>query len=245
VAATGGTEWAFAGILFALLILVSIATARSAALLQRYTPPGNMLLGWPDNIVRIVAVVGCVILGVTLGPGPQVLGWGIENLGRDLAVGALSGLLFATVLSFGAWLVVRLWGPEVVSTRMVQSILPVDRREWVGVLAALLPAALLEELLFRSLPLGGLSWLISPWLLLWPLSLLFGLLHWPQGGWGVAGATLVGIFLSFLFLITGSLWAALAAHYVMNVHQLVAAKRAGLAPLRALSPSALRENPVA
>jgi membrane protease YdiL (CAAX protease family) len=241
----GGTEWAFTIILLALLTLVSIGTVRSAALLQWYIPPGNMLLGWPDNIVRILAVVGCVILGVTLGPGPQALGWTPDAMWRDLAVGVVSGLIFATILSFGAWLVVRLWGPEVVSTRMVQSILPVDEREWAGVLAALLPAALLEELLFRSLPLGGLAWLISPWLLLWPLSLLFGLLHWPQGGWGVVGATLAGVCLSFLFLITGSLWAALAAHYVMNVQQLVAAKRAGLAPLRAPARSTPGESPTA
>ncbi len=241
--ATGSSQAAFAIILVGLLALVSFGTARTAAILQHYTPPGNLLLGWPDNIVRLLAVIGCVALGVTLGPGPQALGWSVEALWRDVAAGAVSGLIFALVLSGGASVVVRLWGPEVVSTRMVRSILPVDGREWVGVLAAMLPAALLEELLFRSLPLGGLSGLISPWLLLWPLSLLFGLLHWPQGGWGVAGATLVGVFLSFLFLITGSLWAALAAHYVMNVHQLIAAKRAGLAPLRATSRSPFSEIP--
>jgi membrane protease YdiL (CAAX protease family) len=72
---------------------------------------------------------------------------------------------------------------------------------------------------------------------------LFGLMHWPQGGWGVAGATSVGVLLSFLFLGTGSLWAAMAAHYAMNVHQLVTAHRAGLAPLRAGRP-ATPETPV-
>jgi membrane protease YdiL (CAAX protease family) len=71
------------------------------------------------------------------------------------------------------------------------------------------------------------------------LSLLFGLMHWPQGGWGIAGATLVGVFISILFLGTGSLWAALAAHYALNVHQLIAARRAGLTPLRAMPQTAL------
>jgi len=101
------------------------------------------------------------------------------------------------------------------------------------VLMALLPAAALEELLFRSLPLGGLTWLVPPWWLMWPLALFFGLLHWPQGAWGVVGTTLAAIVLSLLFLATGSIWAVLAAHYIFNVLQIVAAQWMGLQPLRA------------
>ena len=98
---------------------------------------------------------------------------------------------------------------------------------------ALLPAAMLEELLFRSLPLGGLTWLVAPHWLLWPLAVFFGLLHWPQGGWGVAGTMLAAILLSLLFLATGSIWPPLAAHYVMNLLQVAVAVRAGVRPLRA------------
>ena len=54
-------------------------------------------------------------------------------------------------------------------------------------------------------------------LLLWPLALLFGALHRPQGGWGVVGTTLAAFALALLFLLTGGIWAPLAAHYVMNV----------------------------
>ncbi len=97
---------------------------------------------------------------------------------------------------------------------------------------ALLPAAALEELLFRSLPLGGLAWLIEPQWLMWPLALFFGLLHWPQGGWGVTGTTLAAIMLSLLFLATGSIWPPLATHYVMNVLQVAVAVRTGVRPLR-------------
>jgi membrane protease YdiL (CAAX protease family) len=233
-----GTEAAFALAVTALLALVAVSTARAGMVLQRYIPERNLLLGLPDNALRILAVVACFVIGVTLGPGPQALGWSTEHILRDLAVGALFGLAMALCLSLGARVAIALWGPRVVSTRMVQCILPADRGEWIGVLIAMLPAALLEELLFRSLPLGGLGWLVSPWILLWPLSLLFGLMHWPQGGWGVAGATFVGVFLSFLFLGSSSLWAALAAHYVLNVQQLVTAHRAGLAPLRAERPAA-------
>jgi membrane protease YdiL (CAAX protease family) len=116
---------------------------------------------------------------------------------------------------------------------MLRCILPASPREWVLVLLALWPAAALEELLFRSLPLGGLGWIVSPWWLVWPLALFFGFLHWPQGSWGVAGATLVAILLSWLFLATGSLWPPLIAHYTFNLSQLVVARWSGLKPLRA------------
>jgi uncharacterized protein len=115
----------------------------------------------------------------------------------------------------------------------VQVILPTNRREWLGVLPALLLAAALEELLFRWLPLAGLAQVIPPQWLLWPLALFFGLLHWPQGSWGVAGTTIAAIYLALLFLLTGSIWPPLVAHYLMNLSQLILAQKSGLRPLRA------------
>jgi membrane protease YdiL (CAAX protease family) len=47
---------------------------------------------------------------------------------------------------------------------------------------------------------------------------------------------LAAIVLSLLFLATGSIWAVLAAHYVFNVMQIVAAQWMGLRPLRAAKP---------
>jgi hypothetical protein len=67
--------------------------------------------------------------------------------------------------------------------------------------------------------------------LIWPLALFFGLLHWPQGAWGVVGTTLAAIALSVLFLVTGSLWPPLAAHYVLDVSQVVVAKWMEMKPL--------------
>ena len=177
-------------------------------------------------------MVLCILLGITVGPGPASLGWQTTRLGQDLALGVALGLLLAAAINVGGRLAVRRWGAEVLSTKLLQCILPMNRKEWAGVLLALLPAAALEELLFRSLPLGGLSWLVPPWWLLWPLALLFGLLHWPQGGWGVTGTAITAVALSLLFLATGSFWVALAAHYTMNVYQLVAARMSGVKPLR-------------
>jgi membrane protease YdiL (CAAX protease family) len=229
--------WLFTAGIAALMGFVSFTTIQSGLALNTWTPRTNLMLSGPDNAVRLGLVALCVLLGITVGPGPEALGWIVPGarLGPDIALGVISGLILAGVLSLGGWLAVRRWGQQVQSTKLLQCMLPINRREWAGVLLALLPAAALEELLFRSLPLGGLAWLVPPWWLLWPLSLLFGLLHWPQGGWGIAGTALAAIVLSLLFLATGSIWVVLAAHYTMNVFQLAAAKVSGVEPLRATS----------
>ena len=162
------------------------------------------------------------------------MGWQTAHIWRDLAFGVFFGVAMAGFFALAGRAAVNRWGPEVYDDRVLRCILPVTRRERPEVALALLPAALLEELLFRSLPLGGLTWLIAPHWLLWPLAVFFGLLHWPQGGWGVAGTTLAAILLSLLFLVTGSIWPPLAAHYVMNGLQVAVAVRAGVRPLRSI-----------
>jgi len=219
--------------LLALMALVAAETARTGMLLRTWTPPFNPLLSLPENALRLVLIAASVGLGLAFGPGPAALGWQTAHIWRDLALGAAFGAALAGFFALAGQAAVRRWGPEVYDDRVLRCILPVSRREQPGVALALLPAAALEELLFRSLPLGGLTWLIAPHWLMWPLALFFGLLHWPQGGWGVAGTALAAILLSFLFLATGSIWPPLAAHYVMNLLQVAVAIRAGVRPLRA------------
>ena len=214
-----------------MLALVAAGTVRTGRLLRTWTPPFNPLLSLPENALRLGLIGLCIALGYVFGPGPVALGWQTTHLGRDLAVGAALGVAMAGFFALTGQAAVRRWGPEVHDDRVLRCILPNARREWPGVTLALLPAAALEELLFRSLPLGGLAWLIAPQWLMWPLALFFGLLHWPQGGWGVTGTTLAAIMLSLLFLATGSIWPPLAADYVMNVLQVAVAVRTGVRPL--------------
>jgi len=220
--------------LLILLALIALSTVRTGRLLRTWTPPFNPLLSLPENALRLGLIGLCIVLGYAFGPGPVALGWQTTHVGRDLAVGGVLGVAMAGFFALAGQAAVRRWGPEVYDDRVLRCILPNARREWPGVMLALLPAAALEELLFRSLPLGGLAWLIAPQWLMWPLALFFGLLHWPQGGWGVTGTTLAAIMLSLLFLATGSIWPPLAAHYVMNVLQVAVAARTGVKPLRAI-----------
>jgi membrane protease YdiL (CAAX protease family) len=226
-------NWGFLAGLLGLSALVAVSTVRSGQILRTWTPPSNLLLSLPDNMLRLVLIGLCVGLGYAHKPGPAELGWGTAHFARDTALGATAGVLMAVSFALVGQAVVRRWGPEVYEDKLLRCILPASRREWPGVALALLPAAAVEELLFRSLPLGGLTWLVAPYWLMWPLALFFGLLHWPQGGWGVAGTTLAAIVFSLLFLTTGSLWPSLAAHYVLNVLQVILAQWAGKQPLRA------------
>lgn len=225
-------DWGLAISLSLLIALVSAGTWRTGQLLRRWTPPFNLLLSLPDNVLRL-GVIGLGIgVGAAWGPGPAALGWSLTYLAQDLGLGLMVGLALAGAFLGAGQAAVRRWGPEVYDDNLLRCIVPASRGEWLPVLLALLPAAALEELLFRSLPLGGLAGSIAPGWLLWPLALWFGLLHWPQGGWGVAGATLAAIAFSLLFLATRSIWAPLVAHYIMNVAQVVLASKSGLRPAR-------------
>ena len=216
------------------MALAAFGTWRTGILLRTWTPPFNLLLSGPENALRLALIGVCLALGRFAGPGVAALGWRSAHLGRDLASGAMIGAAMAVVLGLAGWAAERRWGPAVSDPKLLRCIMPASSREWPGVVAALLPAAALEELLFRSLPLGGLGLgTIRPYLWMWPLALFFGLLHWPQGSWGVVGTTLAGLMFSAVFLVTGSIWPPLAAHALFNLLQIVLARWRGLQPLRA------------
>jgi membrane protease YdiL (CAAX protease family) len=223
----------FAAVLALLILTLGAATWYSGRLLRRLIPPVNLLLTLPDTLLRLVLILVCIALGLWLGPGVGALGWRTDRLVQDALIGAAAAVLLAPGFMWVGYVVVRRWGPEIYDNRLLRAIVPVNRGEWFGVVLALAPAAVLEELLFRSLPLGGLTWLASPWVLMWPFSLLFGLMHASQGQWGLVGTALMGLLLSALFLYTGSIWAPIVAHWLLNVTEVTLAQRQGLRPLRA------------
>ena len=109
----------------------------------------------------------------------------------------------------------------------MKNIMPRTRPEWLLVPAALGLAVLLEELLFRSLLLGGLSLTVPVPLLVVGFSAIFGLMHSPQGALGVVLTAVLGMWLSLLFVWSGGLILPLTAHYVINFLQLLKARMSG------------------
>lgn len=103
---------------------------------------------------------------------------------------------------------------------MRDALSPDSPAGWAALLFVALPlVAGFEELLFRGALVGALAagFGVSPWLLAAASSVAFGTAHSAQGGVGVLLATLLGFALAAVFVLTGSLLAAILAHYVVNV----------------------------
>ena len=218
---------------YVLFLLVTVAltgfigygTFATAQLLRTWRPERNLLLLPQENALRLLLVFVCIGLGVLSGVKPSALGWGWANWQTD----ALLGLGIGLGLAFGFYaatrLLLKLGGERFYSPSLLEILLPANRREFWLVLLAFVPAVLVEEILFRSLLIGGLSPLLSPLLLVIGGGVTFGLLHSPQGIWGMAGAGLAGVIFGLLFLATNSLVAPLVAHYVANSVQIGLAMR--------------------
>ena len=90
---------------------------------------------------------------------------------------------------------------------------------WLLLLGVVLPlVAVVEELLFRAALVGALAagFPVSPWLLAALSSVAFGLGHGLQGPAGVVVTGVLGFVLAGAFILTGSLWVVVVAHYLLN-----------------------------
>jgi hypothetical protein len=94
-------------------------------------------------------------------------------------------------------------------------------REMAGIS---LVAGIGEELLFRGLLQQGLAdWLgppYGPWIGLLAASVLFGIGHWLCSGYAVL-ATMIGVYLGLLLIVTGNLLSPITAHAVYDFVALV------------------------
>ncbi|GAB4529801.1 MAG: hypothetical protein Kow0063_07220 [Anaerolineae bacterium] len=205
---------------------VAWATYHSAQMLKQMpTLDFNLLLLPTENLLRLGLVGACFVLGWASGLPRQQFGWASHAPLADIVIGLVAGLAIQVPLnSLTNWALAR-FGSHIYSPLVVRSILPRSREEWAPVLLALFPAVLLEELLFRSLMLGGLASFIPVPALLVGTAILFGWMHSPQGRLGVIATAVISVLLAGLFLWRGSLLPPLTAHYLVNVLQLLVAHR--------------------
>lgn len=221
--------WLFLMATLALTILIGYMTYNSARLLRNWQRDRNLLLLPVENLLRIALAGLCLGLGWVSGLDRSQLGWVWPAQPNNWFVAlAWGGLVAGLFIVATPWLVART-DERYYSAIVVDAIVPHSLRELWLVALAMIPVVLLEELLFRSLLIGGLDpvapagWLVVGW------SALFGLLHSPQGRLGVAGATAAGLLLGWLFLIYTSLVVPLLAHYTINMIQLYYAMRQRMA----------------
>jgi hypothetical protein len=86
---------------------------------------------------------------------------------------------------------------------------------WGIVLLSLL-AGIGEEVLFRGVIQAGLAEWLPAWLAVGIVALLFGVAHWVTMSYAVF-ATLIGVYLGILFLVTGNLLAPVVTHALYDV----------------------------
>jgi membrane protease YdiL (CAAX protease family) len=206
-----------------LTIFLAWLTYRSHVLLKEFQPPFNLLLSPFELVARLLLVGLCLLLA-----------W-LSNLPAD-QLGLISTKPFQTVvLGLGIGLVIQVaingstrwsisrFGRHIYSPLVIRNILPRRPSEWIGVALAFWPAVIMEELLFRSLWLGGFGEVVPLPLLIVGTSLLFGLMHQPQGLLGMLTAGGINVLFCLLFIWSGQLLLPLIAHYTINLLQVVAA----------------------
>ncbi len=204
--------------------LVGYGAHTTARLLRHWQPEVNILLLPAENALRALILAVCFLLGRGSGLPPETLGWQIHNAASQILAGFLTGLGLA-VLFFALGRLVTRFAPTSFYRPMLALVIPRSRKEALLLPFALFLSVLFEELLFRSLLIGGLSPLLpTAWLLI-GFSLIFGLLHSPQGLWGIVGAGAAGVVLGLLFIWQQSLLAPLVAHFVANAVQIWLAGR--------------------
>jgi len=221
--------WIFVTLTLLLTSVVGYGVFTTNRLLRTWQPDRNLMLIPGENILRLVLVSFCIMLGLISGLSRTQLGWVFDQGVQQLFIDCLWGCLWGSGLalffySTTRW-VIQSSGQRFYSAVVIKAIVPQNQRELRLVMLAMIPVVGLEELLFRSLLLGGLTPILPAAILILVSGLLFGVMHIPQGIWGVVGAAAAGMLFGLLFLKTGSLLMPLVAHYVANVAQIGQAMR--------------------
>ena len=161
----------------------------------------------------------------SLGLGLQVGTW--FWLGVGLTLAALGILLGQAVL------VTR--SPEKLGELRdqfadLEPLLPHDRQEVSWWRALSVTAGICEEVIYRGFLIAVLAAAMSTWAAVLLAAFIFGLGHAYQGPKGILKTGLVGLVLGWFFVLTGSLWAPMLVHVVMDLAAGYVGRRAILLP---------------
>jgi uncharacterized protein len=186
-----------------LLESVAIMGGMSAVLLLATWP----LLGRTLADAQAWAPVAAVRHGLDGGPG------------IGLAAGA--GVAFVVALALPV-LLLRGKVDEIPAIGNVQALLPRNRDELPYGIGLGVSAGLFEELLFRlAMPALVFGIVGSGPVAFLAASVVFGLLHLYQRWTGVLFATLLGLVLSAIYVLTGQIWVPIVVHALIDLRSLV------------------------
>lgn len=175
-----------------------------------------------------------IILAVWLAKGR-----GLASLGLGLQVGTWFwlgvGLTLAAVGGVIGQAVRAMRSPEKLGEFREQfadlePLLPHDDREMWWWRAVSVTAGICEEVVYRGFLIAVLAAATNAWAAVLLAAFIFGLGHAYQGPKGILKTGLVGLALGGLFALTGSLWAPMLVHVIMDLLAGYVGRRAILLP---------------
>ena len=222
---------AFLVLTLLLVAFVGYGTYRAAQLLPHWPPDQNPLLHPVESALRVVLILVCIGLGFLSGQAWTTLGWQMPRPVAQIGWGVVWGLAIAAIYVVATRWIVAKSGGRYYTPAVVRVIVPRSGSQLAAIALVMVSVVALEELLFRSLLLGGLTPLLPPWLLLVLGGIVFGLMHSPQGWWGMVAIALGGVVLGMMFLGEQSLLMPAVAHYMANMAQITYAYWRGVPEL--------------
>ena len=172
---------------------------------------------------------GLVLIGAWYTEVP-LAALGVSEVGVStlvLGVGAGTALYAGNELAAAGANALGFTPPE----NLRETLAPDSAAGWVLLLVVILPAiASVEELLFRAALIGALSagFAVSPWALAIVSSIAFALGHGAQGSLGMVVTGSLGFLLAAIFVLTGSLFVVVVAHYLVNALEFVVHEGLGI-----------------
>ncbi|WAB80549.1 CPBP family intramembrane metalloprotease [Microcella daejeonensis] len=197
------------------------STARRQAAMRRWLRESFVLLG--GSAVVLIALVHPVVEPLLRAaqalPGVTAVR---DALGSGLGLGLLAGAVLGTAVATAAGIRSARREGGVVMIGDIAALLPRNRPELVIGVGLSVNAGVVEELLFR-LAMPALLVLVTgePLSALLLSALLFGLLHAYQGWAGMAGATAIGLVLTVVYVLSGSILLVIALHVLLDLRTLV------------------------
>lgn len=197
------------------------STVRRQKMMRKWLIESFVLFGGASLLVLLlVSPVVNPLLQATQAVTP--IGWLREALGGGLGAGLMiGGLLAVGILTIvGARSARREGG--VIMLGNIAALLPRNRPELGWGAALSVNAGVVEEALFR-LALPALLVIVTgePLSAFALAALIFGALHAYQGWVGIAATTVVGLLMTLLYVVSGSIVLAMLVHALFDLRTLV------------------------
>ncbi len=187
---------------------------------------GNLLLSVPEFLFKLVLLGICFGLAnsLTVERVDKYIGWPSKQPIADLVIGLVIGLVTVFAVNVISIAAIRIWGKGIYSPQIIKGMLPRNQIEWLLIIPPLFVAVAVEEMLFRALLIGGFSTVVNPWVMAVAGSIIFGVMHAPQGNLGIILVGIVGLMFGTVFILTNSLLIVIVAHFTINFLQIIRAK---------------------